>query len=380
MKVRKPRRRRRHSNTYYGSAYGRRTRKRFSKRLKVGLYVLAVFIFGLMVCVATIGLGSAVKARTTLFIPTGAGYAQVQDSLRSSGNVQMFKFEVLSRIKGYPETVQPGRYVLDRGVTALAVVNKLRAGDQDEVRITFNKIRSVSQLAGIVSKRIEADSVSIVRVLSDSAFLSRFSYAFEGADSAMEAALRVNPGNVLGCFIPNTYYCYWDTDAEEFFKRMYWELNDFWEGERRAKADSMDMDRLEIISLASIVEEETNKKDERADIASVYLNRLRRRMLLQADPTVKYAVGDFGLKRILREHLAVESPYNTYKERGLPPGPICTPSISSIDAVLENKQTKYLYFCAKPDFSGYHVFATSYARHLANARAYQRELNKLGVK
>ena len=348
--------------------------------MKVGLYVLAVFIFGLMVCVAAIGMGSAVKARTELFIPTGASYAQVQDSLRASGNVQMFKFEFLSRVKGYPEAVKPGRYVLDRGITALAVVDKLRAGDQDEVRITLNKIRDIGQLAAIVSKRIEADSASIAEVLRDSIFLSRFSYAFEDADSATRSALQVNPGNVLGCFIPNTYYCFWDTDAETFFKRMYWELNDFWDGERRVMADSMKMNRLEIIALASIVEEETNKKDERADIASVYLNRLRRRMLLQADPTVKYAVGDFGLKRILKEHLAVESPYNTYKERGLPPGPICTPSISSIDAVLENKQTKYLYFCAKPDFSGCHVFATSYARHLANARAYQRELNKLGVK
>ena len=380
MKVRKPRKRRHRPNAYYGSVYGTGNRKRFSRKLKVGLYVLAVFIFGLMVCVAAIGMGSAVKARTELFIPTGASYGQVQDSLRASGNVQMFKFEFLSRVKGYPEAVKPGRYVLDRGITALAVVDKLRAGDQDEVRITFNKIRDIGQLAAIVSKRIEVDSASIAEVLRDSVFLSRFSYAFEDADSATRLALQVNPGNVLGCFIPNTYYCFWDTDAETFFKRMYWELNDFWDGERRAMADSMKMNRLEIIALASIVEEETNKKDERADIASVYLNRLRRRMLLQADPTVKYAVGDFGLKRILKEHLAVESPYNTYKERGLPPGPICTPSISSIDAVLENKQTKYLYFCAKPDFSGCHVFATSYARHLANARAYQRELNKLGVK
>ncbi len=375
MQVRKPRKRRK--THAYAAASGR---KHFSRKLKAGLYLLAVFIFGLMVCAASIGMGSAVKARTEVFIPTGATYAQVQDSLRSSGNIRMFKFEILSRIKGYPDWVRPGRYVIPADVTASTVVNKLRSGDQDEVRVTFNKVRTVEQLAGIVSKRIEADSASLVAVLSDTLYLSRFTYAFKDADSLQKEALRVTPENVLACFVPDTYHLYWNTDAEAFFRRMYWEFERFWNERRQKEADSLGMNRLEIISLASIVEEETNQKDERPDIASVYLNRLRRGMLLQADPTVKYAVGDFGLRRILKEHLQTDSPYNTYKYKGLPPGPICTPSISSIDAVLENKQTKYLYFCAKADFSGYHDFASSYFKHLANARAYQRALDERGIR
>ncbi len=346
------------------------------------LYAAAVCVFALMVAVASVGMGSAVKKRTEIFVPTGATYAQVQDSLRHSGGVKMCKFEIISRLKGYPVCVKPGRYVLQRGSTALTVVNKMRAGLQDEIRLTFGKVRTPQALAGIVSRQIEADSVSILRLLGDEAFLGRFWFAgqeIEDEDDGFDT-LRVDPCNVMACFIPDTYYCFWNMDAKGFFARMFHEQDRFWNAFRRGQARAMGLNRVQVITLASIVEEETLDKAERPDIASVYLNRYRRKMPLQADPTVKFAVGDFTLRRILKEHLKAESPYNTYCRRGLPPGPICTPSVSSIDAVLQNKQTKYLYFCAKADFSGSHSFAETYAGHLANARAYRRELDKMGIK
>lgn len=338
-----------------------------------------------MILVASIGMGSAVKERTEVFIPTGSDYAQVQDSLRASGNIRMYKFDIIAQVKAYPELVKPGRYVLQRGMTALQLVNKLRSGNQDEIKLVFNKVRTIPQLAGVVSRQIEADSLSIVRLLYDEAFLSGFTFLSEEIPDREREADRsslvpLDRDNVMACFIPNTYYCYWDMDAEDFFLRMFAEQEKFWNEFRRGQAKALGMNRVEVMTLASIVEEETQKKDERADVASVYLNRLRRGMPLQADPTVKFAVGDFSLRRIMGDHLRVESPYNTYRNRGLPPGPICTPSLSSIEAVLENKPTDYLYFCAKSDFSGYHAFASSYSRHLANARAYQKELNRRGIR
>ncbi|MCH5243808.1 MAG: endolytic transglycosylase MltG [Lentimicrobiaceae bacterium] len=357
-------------------------KKKFGKKLKYALYAVAVGIFALMVTVASVGLGSAVRHRTELFIPTGASYAQVQDSLRASGNVKMFKFEIISRIKKYPSYVKPGRYVLQRGSTAMAVVNKLRIGMQDQVRLTLRKVRTPEVLASIVSSQIEADSASIVQLLTDSAFLSGFWFPAQECENPDDISdtLPLNAQTVMCCFIPDTYYCFWNMDAKSFFSRMFYEQNRFWNGFRRGQARAMGLNRVQVSTLASIVEEETLNKEERPDVASVYLNRYRKRMLLQADPTVKFAVGDFALRRIRKEHLKKESPYNTYRTQGLPPGPICTPSVSSIDAVLQNKPTKYLYFCAKADFSGTHAFAETYSQHLANARAYQKELNNRGIK
>ena len=343
--------------------------------------MIAIGIFSLMVLVASVGLGSAVKKRTEIFIPTGATYAQVEDSLRRGGGVKMYKFAIIAYLKGYPSSVKPGRYVLQRGATAMSVVNRLRIGQQDQIKLTFNKVRSVAELAGIVSRQIEADSASIVQLLENDGFLSQFTYNAQETDSRENVArLPFTSQNVLSCFIPNTYYCFWNMDAEKFFMRMYREQDHFWNAFRCGQANALQLNRVQIITLASIVEEESQKKDERPDIASVYLNRYRKGMRLQADPTVKYAVGDFSIRRILKEHLQTDSPYNTYIYKGLPPGPICTPSVSSIDAVLQNKSTDYLYFCAKADFSGCHSFARSYQEHLANARSYQKELNGRGIR
>lgn len=360
---------------------GASSSKGFSKKLKLTLYSIAVLVFIVMILVGTIGMGSCVKKRTEIFIPTGSTYAQVKQLLKESGNIRMLHFEVLSQIKTYPVLVKPGRYVLQRGSTALQVVNKLRSGNQDEIKLVFNKVRTLEQLSGVVARQIEADSLSIIKLLRDDEYLSRYTYPeLEVSDLEEAKLLPFNQQSIISCFIPNTYYLFWNTNAEDFLKRMMYEQDNYWNEFRRGQAKALGMNRVEVMTVASIVEEETNKVDERDDVASVYLNRLRKGMKLQADPTVKFAVGDFGLRRILREHLQVESPYNTYRNKGLPPGPICTPSVSSIEAVLENKPTDYLYFCAKSDFSGYHAFARNYAQHMANARAYQRELNRRGIR
>jgi UPF0755 protein len=237
----------------------------------------------------------------------------------------------------------------------------LRSGRQEAVNLVFNNIRTNEQLAGKLGKQIEADSSSLIMFFNNPQLLADF---------------NTSPEELRLLFIPNTYKIWWNTSPEKLMQRMKDEYEKFWNEEREAKANEAGLSRKEVSIIASIVEEETNKKDERPTVASVYVNRVRKGMLLQADPTVKYAVGDFTIKRVLNKHLTIDSPYNTYKYTGIPPGPICIPSISSIDAVLENKQTDYLYFCAKEDFSGYHNFAKNLEDHLANARIYQKALNK----
>jgi len=180
--------------------------------------------------------------------------------------------------------------------------------------------------------------------------------------------------NALTLIIPNTYEFYWNTSAEQFLERMYREYRLFWEGNRDEKANALNMSRPEVVILASIVEKETNMNDEKARISGVYVNRLEQNWLLQADPTLVYASGDFGLRRVLNMHKEIESPYNTYKYPGLPPGPICIPSIASVDAVLNTEDHDYLFFCAKDDLSGYHVFARSITQHNRNARRYRRAI------
>ncbi|MDE7357616.1 MAG: endolytic transglycosylase MltG [Bacteroidales bacterium] len=260
--------------TYYG-----RRKKKFSRKLKISLYGAAVLIFALMCLVASVGMGSAVKNRTEIFISTGSSYKAGQDSLRQSGNIKMLNFNILSRAKSYPERVLPGRYVLQRGMTARQVVEKLRRGHQDQVKVMFNKVRTVAQLSGVISKQIEADSASLATLLSDSAYLAAFHYPLSEDASTDAPTQPFDTRTVLAVFIPNTYYFYWNTDAEGFFRRMYSEQNRFWNDSRREKASAMKLNRVQVSTLASIVEEETLKTDERPDIASVYLNRLRKAML-----------------------------------------------------------------------------------------------------
>lgn len=300
----------------------------------------------------------------SLYIPTGARYEQVVDSIYTHGLVKdKSAFEWLIKKKDYPHHIHPGRYVIKDGMNNNQLTNMLRGGLQTPVKVTFNNIRDIKMLAGRVGQQIEADSADLVALLSN-------------ADSLN--AMGFNAKTIPAMFLPNTYECYWNTSATQFVAKMRHEYDKYWNEERRNKAKAVGLTPIQVCTLASIVDKETNKTDEMARIAGVYLNRLRDGWLLQADPTLVFASGDFELKRVLNIHKEIESPYNTYKYPGLPPGPICIPSLSALQAVLNPEKHHYYYFCAKEDFSGYHNFAKTLTEHNRNAERYQRAIR--GIK
>ena len=270
-------------------------------------------------------------------------------------------FEWTATRKNYQAHINPGRYLLKHRMSNNDLVNKLRSGRQDPVELTFNNIRTLGQFAGRVGEQLEFDSSTLLSYMGDTALQHKY-----GLNSYTMACM----------FIPNTYELYWNITPEKFLDRMYSEYENFWNNSRTAKAEEMGKSREEIITLASIVNEETRKKSEKKRIAGVYINRLKKGMRLQADPTVIFGLGNMSIRRVLRKHYLINTPYNTYMHYGLPPGPICFPDISTIDAVLNYEKNDYLYFCAKPDFSGYHNFAKTLSEHNKNARAYQVQLNK----
>ncbi len=299
----------------------------------------------------------------SLFISTGATYSDVTNLLADRNLlINPASFDWLAKRKNYPAHIKPGHYVITSGMNNNALVNMLRSGAQTPVKVVFNNIRVREELAGRVSLQIEADSLALLQCWNDAEFLK---------------SLDTKPLLVFSLFIPNTYELWWNTDAREFTRRMAKESGKFWAGERTDKARKLGLDAAEVMILASIVEKETQVNAEKPDIAGVYLNRLRKSWPLQADPTLVFASGDFGLKRVLNIHKEIDSPYNTYKNTGLPPGPICLPSISSIDAVLNARRHEYMFFCARDDMSGSHVFARTLAEHNRNAARYQQALNRL---
>ena len=299
----------------------------------------------------------------SLYIPTGADFAQVKDSLYAHNLIHDYSaFEWIADKKDYPDHVKPGRYILKNGMSNNQLVNMLRGGLQTPVKVTFNNMRDVKMLAGRIGAQIEADSLSIASYLDNPQTLEQLGF---------------NAQTLPAMFLPNTYEFYWNTSAEKYVERMKAEYDKYWTEERLNLAKSVGLSPVQVSILASIVNKETNKTDEMARIAGVYLNRLRSGWLLQADPTLVFAVGDFELKRVLNIHKEVESPYNTYKYAGLPPGPICIPSLESINAVLHAEKHNYYYFCAKEDFSGYHNFAKTLTEHNRNAQRYQKALNNL---
>jgi UPF0755 protein len=297
----------------------------------------------------------------SILIPTGSAFRDVKEMLYGKGLIiNRHSFEWVAGRKNYPGLIKPGHYIINSGMSNNELINLLRSGAQTPVRVVFNNIRKKEELAGKIALQIEADSLSLVKCWNDREFLR---------------SLNTTPEKVQMIFIPNTYEFWWTTDAYEFTKRMYKESEKFWDEERTRKAQLTRLSIQEVIILASIVEKETQKNDEKQAIAGVYLNRLRKDWPLQADPTVVYAVGDFEMKRVLTVHTKIDSPYNTYLYRGLPPGPICIPSIASIDAVLNYQKHDYMFFCAKADMSGYHSFSRTLAEHNRYAKAYQQALN-----
>jgi len=300
--------------------------------------------------------------QSVIFIPTGSSYNDVIDTLNSNLLIKnRISFEWLAKKKKYPDLIKPGKYVVNTPLSINELIDMLRAGNQATVRVTFNNIRSMEQLAGKFEKQLELDSIDFMIFFSDISNYSKNGFTKE---------------NIISIFIPNTYEFFWNTDAHGIYIRMLTEYNRFWNADRVAKAEQKGLSRNDVSILASIIDDEVTKKEEKPVIAGVYLNRLKRGIPLQACPTIKFAMNDFTITRVLNIYLEIDSPYNTYKHKGLPPGPIGCASIEGIDATLNAENHDYLFFAAKADFSGYHNFSKTLSQHNRYAAEYQRELNR----
>jgi UPF0755 protein len=307
------------------------------------------------------------KGRPTyVLVRRGETAKAVLDSIEATGViVDKLSLHFVARIMKYDKLVKPGRYELKDGYTNRQLISDLRAGRQSPLKLTFQNIRLREDLARKLSTAIDSRPGQFDSLLSNPNYTK---------------SLGFDTTSILTMFIPNTYELYWNSSPDNLMQRMKKEYEKFWTPARDAKRKALGLTRAQVSTLASIVEaEQQQHADERPRVAGVYLNRLKRGMKLQADPTVVYANQDFTIKRVLNVHLLKDSPYNTYKYAGLPPGPINLPSIASIDAVLNPESHQYLYFCAKEDFSGYHAFARNEQEHLVNARRYQAALSRAGI-
>jgi UPF0755 protein len=335
------------------------------KKLRFPLVTAGAIILAAIIALWWLLFMPSVKVngeRAVIFVPEGSDFVQVMDSLNtqlSFRNPRLFIW--IAGKKKYPAHIKAGRFVFEKEMSVISLVNRLRSGEQTPVRVTFNNIRTIQQLAGKVGGQIEADSSEIADFLMD-----RGNYSTDGFSAA----------DVISVFIPNTYEFYWNTDAAAFYHRMLKEYKKFWNETRMEKAGALGLTPVEVAILASIVDDEVLKTSEKPIIAGVYINRLKRGIPLQACPTIKFALNDFTITRVLNKHLKIDSPYNTYKHKGFPPGPIGCPTIGGLDAVLNAEKHDYLYFVAKSDFSGYHHFSRTLSEHNKYAAEYQRELDK----
>jgi UPF0755 protein len=336
-----------------------------NNKLSLLLSIPALIIFISVFVVYRILNGHNIKTgepRTVIYIPEGTGYKTAMDSVEAHLTIKNIKIlEWVAEKKHYPKLVKPGRYVIDGNLSYLELINILRSGRQTPVKITFHNIRTLNELAGKAGGKIEADSSEIITFLSDPSNYRNDGFTRE---------------NVISVFIPDTYEFFWNTSAKGFYSRMLKEYRKFWNEDRLAKAREENLDQVEVAILASIIDDEVAKVDEKPKIAGVYLNRLRRGIPLQACPTIKFALNDFTITRVLKKYLEVDSPYNTYKHNGFPPGPIGCPTVEGIDAVLNAEKHDFLFFAAKADFSGYHNFSRTLSEHNRYAAQYQKELNK----
>lgn len=305
-------------------------------------------------------------SRTVVEIPTGSEFSEVRDLLFAQGViVDTATFaEVAVRLSYVKSPMRAGRYEIKPGWSNLQLVRHLRGGKQSTVKVILTHARMTEEVAGKVAEPLEADSTDLRTLWQDREYLKSIGYSEE---------------TLMSLFIPNTYDFFWNTSPEKFTERMLKEHDKFWaKNNRKQRAEEMNMSPAEVYTLASIIEKETNKISERPRMAGVYLNRLKKGMLLQADPTSVFATRDFGTRRVTNYHTTFDSPYNTYMYTGLPPGPIAMASISSIDAVLNAEDHSYLYFCAVGDGSGSHNFAKTLTQHNRNAAVYRNNLRKRG--
>ncbi|MBS0009864.1 MAG: endolytic transglycosylase MltG [Bacteroidales bacterium] len=340
-----------------------RSRTIFS-RLLVGIAFFAIggLIFVWKMFFAPVRLA---QEGTEIFIGKDALYEDVKDSLRVKGIlVNEAAFDLLAKRKRYVSGIKAGRYVISDDMNSNDIINLLRSGNQSPVHITFNNIRTLPDLSVRLGSQLAADSAGIHNALLDESLYSSEGFTRE---------------TIIAAFIPDTYEVYWTIRPSELIARMIREFRSFWNTERLKKAAELGLTPVEVSILASIVDDEVLKEDEKPRIAGVYLNRLRRNMPMQACPTIKFALNDFSIRRVLREHLKVNSPYNTYIHTGLPPGPVRSASKSGINAVLNAEDHNYLYFVARHDFSGYHHFSTNLRDHINYANKYHIELDRLDI-
>ena len=301
---------------------------------------------------------------TYIYIDRDDDVDSVYHKIIDAGNPkQMHGFESLVRYQGY--NVKTGRYAIKPTDNMRYLHRRLSMGYQTPIKLTVGSVRTLDRIARNTARQLMVDSCEIANILKDTAYISKLGFT---------------PETLPALFIPNTYEVYWNMSAEDFMQRMLKEHKAFWNEKRLKQAEAIGLTPIEVATLASIVEEETANQAEKPMVAGLYINRLKKGMLLQADPTVKFSLQEFGLKRILFKHLEVDSPYNTYKYAGLPPGPIRIPSYQGLESVLNYTKHNYIYMCAKEDFSGTHNFAVTSAQHAANARKYQQALNRRGIR
>ena len=300
-----------------------------------------------------------------LYIKTGSSYDDLLAEIKKKDLVKSISsFTTAAGKMNLANNVKPGRYRLLKGMTNRGLINLIKAGNQDPVKLKFHNIRKKENFAAYLASNLEADSLSFISALDSNALITKYGF---------------NEDNVYTMFIPNTYEMYWNISPVDFLERMHKEYDKFWNADRKQKAASLNLTPAQVYTLASIVDGEALYDKEMPIIAGLYLNRLNKGILLQADPTVIFANNDFTVKRVTGKLLQVQSPYNTYKYAGLPPGPIMMPSINAIDAVLNHDKNNYIYMCAKEDFSGYHNFAETKAEHEVNAKKYREALNKRNI-
>jgi len=303
-----------------------------------------------------------------LTIPSKSSFQSVTELLAKEELIEDEKsFSFVAKLMKYDKTNVPaGQYEIKNGWSNRELISMLRSGNQKSVTVTFNNHRKIDEFAGKVSSYLEIDSLELLQYILDPHTLDTY---------------EKDTQNVMSLFIPNSYKYFWNIDKEDLVQKLADEGEKFWsKNNREQKREMAGITREEVYTLASIVEKESLLKKEKPIIAGVYLNRIKRDIALQADPTVVFGVGDFTIRRVLNKHLEYDSPYNTYLYPGLPPGPIYMPSIESIDAVLEPKEHQYLYFCAKPGFDGGHLFAANLTAHNKNANDYHRWLNQQNIK
>jgi UPF0755 protein len=332
------------------------------KKLLLSLLLL-LFLIAVIGVWLILGPATAFKSDNhDLYVHTGMNYDGLDSMLRKDDLLaHPAVFNWLAKRVSYPNNMKAGKYEIRKGMSLLDILKMLKNGRQAPVNLVITKLRTREDLAGMIGKKFECDSIAFMRYLNNEDTLKSY-----GLDT----------NTFMTMVFPNTYTYFWNTTPSRIFKKFDVAARTYWTPERLKEAEAHHLNRVTAYILASIVEEETTRADDKPRIASVYINRLASGMRLAADPTVKFALRRFDLKRVYEKYLEVESPYNTYRNAGLPPGPICTPSMESLDAVLKAPVTKYFYFVAKPDFSGYSNFAETFPEHMKNAREYQKSLDE----